>query len=264
MIHTLTWFLVTYLIVGDHSSEGLAQLLDNDCGRTKYTGSRVAGGQNTQMNSAPWMAYLYTTTKFICGGSLVHKSYILTAAHCFDKYIEVFVRLGDHMEYAITDKYIYPRYKSYTYYDVAVARLSKSVIYTDSVSPICVLLDQRWHAYVNTIPEFIVTGWGATEKFNMSSILQVVSVPQVDRATCSRIYRYRIDNTQICAGDAKHYMGKGDSGSPLGIWVQLKGIQRFVQFGIVSYHIADYKSPAVFTNVLSYSRWISATITTFN
>merc|ERR1719244_341433 len=76
------------------------------CGKKK--GSRVVGGQETEVNEYPWMGALLTVnggfTSQICGGSLVAANWVLTAAHCFfntqgERVLyekESRIRLGEH------------------------------------------------------------------------------------------------------------------------------------------------------------------------
>lgn len=49
-------------------------------------GERIAGGKWTSLSEYPWMALLQyrknLQTAFACGGSLISKRYVLTAAHC--------------------------------------------------------------------------------------------------------------------------------------------------------------------------------------
>lgn len=55
---------------------------------------RILNGEQTQLNEYPWMALLQyrlksgVGTKFACGGSVISKRYVLTAAHCVTGEIE--------------------------------------------------------------------------------------------------------------------------------------------------------------------------------
>lgn len=125
-------------------------------------------------------------------------------------------------------------------------------------------MNRGWEKYLYSRPAFIVSGWGATQLANESSILQNAVLSQVDRYRCHYNYGYNVDYTHICAGDPHHYVGKGDSGGPLGLFVEYNREERFIQFGIVSHHRAPYYGVAVFTNVLSYSGWIGRVIRAYN
>ncbi|EDX07368.1 GD11199 [Drosophila simulans] len=129
-----------------------------------------------------------------------------------------------------------------------------------SIRPICLMLNPNWQGYLDTIKYFIITGWGATNASEVSDKLQLTRIPQIDRFTCRYWFGYKVDRTHICAGESKHYVGKGDSGGPLGIMVDYNYAKRFFQFGIVSHLRQPFQGVSVFTNILSYSNWIHRTI----
>lgn len=56
----------------------------SSCGGRPSSGARIVGGHETVKNSIPWQAMLRTDGGQFCGGSLIHKRYVLTAAHCVD------------------------------------------------------------------------------------------------------------------------------------------------------------------------------------
>ncbi|KMY94275.1 serine protease grass [Drosophila simulans] len=277
MKQTLIPVLLAFLILGHRISIGYSYLLEWDCGLSKYT-YRITGGRDSPLMLHPWVAYLHVNSKFICGGSLLNHWFVLTAAHCFrDTNAKVLVRLGEndasqkfdcnevecadqHLEFMIAQKLIHPLYRTAHYYDIALVKLNRFVTYTDSIRPICLMLNPNWQGYLDTIKYFIITGWGATNASEVSDKLQLTRIPQIDRFTCRYWFGYKVDRTHICAGESKHYVGKGDSGGPLGIMVDYNYAKRFFQFGIVSHLRQPFQGVSVFTNILSYSNWIHRTI----
>lgn len=92
-----------------------------------------------------------------------------------------------------------------------------------------------------------VSGWGS--RFHR---LQMVTLPIQDPRLCGFVYSF-LPLTQICAGYLRGGRDacKGDSGGPLVCNGTLTGI---VSWGI---DCAKPLFPGVYTNVLSYSQWIS-------
>ena len=61
---------------------------------------RIVGGQASRAGAWPWAVILGDKTfnggiSVVCGGTLINKNYVLTAAHCFDGSHPTIVRLGD-------------------------------------------------------------------------------------------------------------------------------------------------------------------------
>ena len=61
------------------------------CGREPPArkAKRIVGGSSASHNEFPWQAamiwrYGHTKGEHICGGSLISKRFVLTAAHCFE------------------------------------------------------------------------------------------------------------------------------------------------------------------------------------
>ena len=64
-----------------------------ECGNfitERYLSKRRTGGYDTKLGEHPYMVLLgyqnhQGQTKYRCGGSLINKWYVLTAAHCIDQ-----------------------------------------------------------------------------------------------------------------------------------------------------------------------------------
>lgn len=128
-----------------------------DRSRSKYRPNieirmpRIIGGDETEPGEFPWTASIKLNNQPICGGSLIDRSWILTAAHCVVGYDpkNLTVRLGayrikDQGElqalevpvsmFIVHREYSVPRPFSN---DIALLKLDDPIRYNDHIIPIC-------------------------------------------------------------------------------------------------------------------------------
>ncbi|XP_037712537.1 ovochymase-2 isoform X2 [Drosophila subpulchrella] len=244
--------------------DGHSQLLDDDCGGPKMITFRIAGGRLAPINTAPFMAGLYNDTEIFCGGSLIHKRYVLTAAHCVRGQEEVTLRLGEHdrscspamcphVQRYTAKVIIHPGFKNDSLLDdIALLRLDRDVAYNENIRPACIILDEDVTS--DEVYKFSVFGWGKTEH-NVSS--QILKTVDLDRLGPNQCYSSR---NIICAGSMLGDTCGGDSGSPLGSNTTYRGKDLYVQYGFLSYGSTDCKGFGAYVDVNAYRLWIANTV----
>ncbi|XP_006901994.1 PREDICTED: mastin-like [Elephantulus edwardii] len=235
----------------------------------------IVGGHDAPAGKWPWQVslWLYISHdekwRFKCGGSLIDRQWVLTAAHCVlgFKPEEVQVQVGhvqqsesDHLQVTkvICHKNYHPKQKI-SEHDVALLKLVAPVKISKLVN--LVSLPPRGLS-LSPGTKCWVTGWGYTtfkEPLPKHKNLQEVEIPLVEIQKCRLLYKnlYKprdIKKDMICAGSAGKDSCQGDSGGPLvckwkGSWVQLgvvNGGEYCVCPGI----------PGVYTNVAYHLSWI--------
>ncbi|XP_034472458.1 serine protease easter-like [Drosophila innubila] len=254
---------------------------------------RVIAGTVSGIMEYPWMALLRYTSdgeeySHLCGGSLIHERWVLTAAHCVpardaDQQLKQ-VRLGEwnttsspdcqqfrtdrqcappHIDVDIERIIVHELYTPLNNYanDIALIRLNRTVVFTNFITPICLPAATNNEEYAYDTYAMEIAGWGNTEQrtfggntIKLKAVLNVVSI-----ANCRQIYAQLVSGQMCAGGDTSAGTCRGDSGGPLMFLDTMSTSRYYVAAGIISLGSSSCNNrgrPMIFTRVEHYVNWI--------
>ncbi|CAH1110126.1 unnamed protein product [Psylliodes chrysocephalus] len=260
---------------------------------------KIHGGDRAELEEYPWMALIEyeradRSRGFYCGGALISKRYVLTAAHCVKgrdlpkNWKLVGVRLGEYdtdtpidcvtkgnrkicapapVNVLVEERIAHELYNPFDfnhYHDIALLRLARDVSYSSYVRPICLPKTSVVQEKTYTDKKLTVAGWGRTENETISNFKLKLDVPFKENIQCSRTYSQVglvLSNAQLCAGGEKGKDScKGDSGGPLmAINVDETYQLNWFVIGVISFGptpCALENLPGIYTKVANYVPWI--------
>jgi secreted trypsin-like serine protease len=236
---------------------------------------QIVGGIEATPNEFPWQILLtYSGLSASCGGSVIHESWILTAAHCVygesPSWRTVVAGIHDRTSDAanpylqrrsVTRIIVHPNYNNSTLdYDIALLELSTPLTLNSQVAPIHLAGTSDVNLY-NAGTVFTVSGWGHTSYSGSAAIkLRKVDVPVVLSTTCNSAYG-TITNRMFCAGNMASGgvdSCQGDSGGP--IFKNDNGVYKLT--GIVSSGTgcAWPGYPGIYTHVANLRPWVESIV----
>jgi secreted trypsin-like serine protease len=231
---------------------------------------RIVGGIDATHGEVPYIVSLNWILagrgSHVCGGSVLTRRMVLTAAHCrteLPNLGNVDIRAGitrlsqtDGQQIRVASWVLHPDYDGgVAPDDIGLIFLSAALTYNEHVAPI--VLPEPFY-----VPhgDAVLSGWGQTNRLipNTPDILQRAHIPVIPIERCQEVIgESPLTDRNVCTGP---YTGgisacSGDSGGPV---VQYDG-QYPVQIGIVSWGFipcGSVNAPSVHVKVAYYINWI--------
>nr|XP_053633269.1 protein masquerade-like isoform X1 [Cherax quadricarinatus] len=239
--------------------------------------NRITYGQVAGLHEFPWLVAMTINGRFHCGASLIGDYWILTAAHCVNSYTSnpsaISLSLGDwdlstendgpSVSAKISKITVHPSYSRSTLQnDLAVAKLSSKINYSEDIKPICLPSNNNDLEGMQAV----VSGWGRNEDGKLQSQLHHLHANIVSNKVCDERWNAKgsptgfIVSSMMCMDSTNGDSCNGDSGGP-SIMEEPAGSGIYVQVGLVSFgsgSCTDEKLPGVYTRVGHYVDWIKA------
>uniref|UniRef100_A0A3B3XW07 trypsin n=1 Tax=Poecilia mexicana TaxID=48701 RepID=A0A3B3XW07_9TELE len=230
-----------------------------------FAQERIVGGYAPVPHSIRYIVSLQTTSRqHFCGGFLINRFWVITAAHC--NIGKMVVVAGDYSLsiYEGTEQEVFPHflvthpeYNSTTNNsDIMLIKLRAPIYLNNYVS---IVLLPRQDASIAEGEMCRVSGWGYTSPTGgqIPATLRTVTLPIVSAEKCNSTESFngRITDRMLCAGyNIGATSEPGDSGGPL--------VCNGRAYGVVSWGrgCADAEFPGVYTAVSKFRRWIDNTI----
>jgi trypsin len=219
---------------------------------------QIVGGTDAPDGQYPYQVSLKDkfNRNHFCGGAIISKRCVITAAHCLNKKTpaDVLIDVGSNYlsrnqtTYTANSLIIHQSYDPKKFVnDIGLIKLTKDIEFKKNIKPIALPSHDKNFTGV----DLIVTGWGRLYwEGRIPENLQQIKVSGISLKECTRFF-YDVSDQHICTfeGFGKG-MCNGDSGGALTYNGDLVGIVSFGKIPCAS------GSPDVFTRVYQYKNWI--------
>uniref|UniRef100_A0A8B9PZH8 Peptidase S1 domain-containing protein n=1 Tax=Apteryx owenii TaxID=8824 RepID=A0A8B9PZH8_APTOW len=230
----------------------------------RFLFSRIIGGEEAVPYSWPWQVSVQISDEHICGGAVLAKEWVVTAAHSALSPSSLCLRYVTKR--TVKQFIIHPSFNKTTMdCDIALLQLTEPLEFNHYVRPVCLPAKEE---PIQPSRVCIVTGWGAQAgDREKGKKLHQLEVPILVLDTCQSYYvnfPSKVTQKMICAGFPLEE-GKdsctGDSGGPL-VCPSEDDSGFYTLNGITSWGLGCGKKsyPGVYTNVGVFVDWIKQSV----
>merc|ERR1712107_630714 len=255
----------------------------NTCGCAAVSSSnRIVGGKEVNpKGKLPYQVLFQGCAGMrgcsICGGTIVNKRFVLTAAHCYNSmFATMHVIVGEHNVcdgnpqgspneggklIKVKKMTLHPDYNSRTIdNDIAVLKLAEDLTFTKKIKPAC-LPSSETKDYSGSAST--VSGWGGTIGYGPNDQQPqqprqctlketIVKLLKGSDPMCSKYLKTSCSKIKLCAFAKDTDACQGDSGGPLTVPENGK----YTLVGVVSYGSGCASStPGVYVRVQGFLPW---------
>ncbi|XP_017055891.1 serine protease SP24D-like [Drosophila ficusphila] len=201
---------------------------------------RVVGGVDAAKAQFPHQISLRNAGSHSCGGSILTRNYILTAAHCVSNEDENHVitpiaaerftiRAGSNDRFSggvliqVAEVIVHEEYGNFLN-DVALLRLETPLIFSDAIKPIALP-----NADTPADVDVIISGWGRIKhQGDLPRYLQYNTLKSISLDRCDDLIGWGVQSELCLIHEANNGACNGDSGGPAIYNDQLVGVAGFV------------------------------------
>merc|ERR1711990_133515 len=260
----------------------------NTCNCAPVSSSdRIVGGKEVNPKyKLPYQVLVSPCTSkgcLMCGGTILNKRYVVTAAHCLYAGKDLMtlkggatfrVMLGEHDHCKATSSFVlasavhkHPKFDLNNPSgdnDIAILKLSKDLTFSDKIKPVCLPTSatKDYSGKAST-----VSGWGGTKAYTpLKPVDQprqcalkeaIVEILKPSDTKCSNFLGDSSSTTMLCAWAKGKDACQGDSGGPLTVAENGK----YVLLGVVSYGSGcATEHPGVYARVQGFLPWMKKII----
>ena len=242
-------------------------LVEENFDTIERNNQRIIGGSEASKGRYSYAVSLQDKLGHFCGGSLIAKDIVLSAAHCAGGSYSVAINRHDldnnnGEKISMKKEIKHPNYQaSSTNRDYMIVVLSKP---TNQNVALVKLNSSGSKPSVGQ--NLTVMGWGVTKPSggNISDVLMKVNVNALSNNTCEASgdsqddYHGQITDWMLCANANNKDSCQGDSGGPLVIPGNSSNGSSDTQVGVVSWGIgcAEKEFPGVYARISKEYSWI--------
>jgi len=260
--------LVSVLSFASSEHPNIKEKEKPQCGISLVPSGRIVGGEPVKAHSLPWQ--VRAGQGCACGGTLISKRHVLTAAHCSDNRDGMMIWVGQHtrdpmdgIPYKVCKARKIPKYNGgerWDKYDFEILHLEEDVVLDETVQIACLpTMEDGLNDTFLDGKNLTTSGWG--DRFHgevgCPNELHSVVLPGYSNERCQKEsdYGFKTMNSIICAGEKGKDACQGDSGGPLIYYNE----GRATVVGVVSTGsgCGKDKLPGIFGRVTSVLDWIN-------